>query len=163
MDTMKSIESWKGTGRRAAALSAVTLLLSISAMAELGGTLSTVQADQHRMSATRQVRQSAAYSVHEMRTATNSVIREYVSPQGKVFAVRYEGQFLGEANSLLAGYATPIGTAIKTTRSGLHRGGPVHVSLPGVEYHATGHMRSYVVYAVLTDSVPQGVNLGELQ
>ena len=125
--------------------------------------MSTVQADQHRMSATRQVHQSTAYTVHEIRTTSNSVIREYVSPQGKVFAVSYQGQFLGEANSLLAGYATQIGAAIKTMRSGQHRGGPVHVTLPGVVYHATGHMRSYVVHAYLTDSVPQGVDLGELQ
>jgi len=148
---------------RAAAVGAVTLWLSISAIAELGGTVSTVETDQHRMSATRRVSQAQAYSVHEMRTANNSVIREYVSPQGKVFAVSYQGQFLGEANSLLAGYAQQIGAALKTTRNGQHRGGPVHVTLPGVIYHATGHMRSYVVYAYLTDSVPQGVNLGELQ
>lgn len=139
------------------------LLLASPAMAELGGTLSTVEADQHRMSATRQVHQSAAYSVHEMRTAANSLVREYVTPQGKVFAVRYEGQFLGEANGLLASYAKPIGTAMRAIRNGQHRGGPVHVSLPGVEYHAIGHMRSYIVYAVLTDSLPQGVKMGDLQ
>lgn len=139
------------------------LALSLSAMAELGGTTAGVQADQQRLNATRSVTQTAAYAVHEMHTPNNSVIREFVAPGGKVFAVTYRGQLLGESNALLGSYSAQIAQAAKTVHDGKHRGGPVNLEVQGVVYHATGHMRSYVVRAYLPASVPQGVTVEDLR
>ncbi len=144
-------------------LAGLILSLSVSAMAELGGDVSSVKADQQRMSATRSVSQAQAYSVHEIHTPANSVVREYVSPNGKVFAVSYRGQLLGEGNRLLAGYSEQIAPLVRSVHQGQHRGGPVTISLPGVVYHVTGHMRSYSMHAYLPGNVPQGVAAEELQ
>ncbi len=148
---------------RAFAVPLVLLLLSISAMAELGGTVSSVQADQQRLNASRQVSQKQQYTVHEIRTRTNSVIREFVSTDGKVFAVSYRGQFPGEGNSLLAAYSKQVGMVLATAHNGQHRGGPVNFATPGLVFHVSGHMRSYLMNAYLPDSVPQGVAAEELQ
>jgi hypothetical protein len=109
------------------------------------------------------VSQTPAYAIHEMHTANQGVIREFVSPEGKVFAVAYHGQLLGESNALLGSYAPQIGRALAGSRAGKHRGGPVSVQLPGLVYEASGHMRSYVVHAYVTESVPQGVKVEELR
>jgi hypothetical protein len=148
---------------RVAAVGAVVLLLSLAAVAELGGTESSVQADQQRMNATRRVTQAQAYAIHEIRTPNEGVVREFVSPGGKVFAVTYRGHFLGESNALLGKYADQLAQAVKTVHNGQHRGGPVKVQLPGLVYHASGHMRSYVIHAYLPDGIPQGVTMEELQ
>lgn len=139
------------------------LLLSFSAFAELGGSVASVQADQQRVNGTRSVTQAPAYAVHEIHTANNNVIREFVSPAGQVFAVSYRGHLLGESNGLLGSYASQIAVAMKTVHNGHHRGGPVNLVLPGLVYQATGHMRSYVVHAYLPGNIPQGVKLEELQ
>lgn len=160
---MNLIRHWNRGTARVASAAVLALLLSATAMAELGGNVRSVEADQQRMNATRRVSQSQLYSVHEIHTAANGLVREYVSPQGTVFAVSYHGQFLGEGNQLLAAYAQQIAPAMQSVRKGQHRGGPVTVRLPNVVYHAVGHMRSYTVQAYLPGSVPQGVNLEELQ
>lgn len=159
---MNFIRHWSWGITRATAL-ASCVLLSMSAFAELGGDVRSVQADQQRMNATRHVSATQAYSVHEIRTATSSVVREYVSPSGTVFAISYHGQFLGEGNQLLASYAQQVAPALQSVHKGQHRGGPVTVHLPNVVYHVSGHMRSYTVQAYLPGNVPQGVNLEELQ
>jgi hypothetical protein len=141
----------------------VVLLLSLSAMAELGGTESSIRADQQRLNATRTVTQARAYAVHEIHTPNNSVIREFVAPGGKVFAVTYRGQLVGESNALLGSYSAQIGQAMKTVHNGKHRGGPVNIQLPGIVYQATGHMRAYTVHAYLSHSLPQGVAVEDLR
>jgi hypothetical protein len=157
---MNPKDSWYRASGRAAA---VVLALSLSATAELGGTTAGVQADQQRLNATRSVTQTAAYAVHEIHTPNNSVIREFVAPGGKVFAVSYRGQFVGESNALLGSYSPQIALAMKTVHNGKHRGGPVNIKVQGVVYHATGHLRSYIVRAYVPASVPQGVTVEELR
>ena len=139
------------------------LLLSTCAMAELGGTETSVRADQQRLNGTRSVTQAQAYALHEIRTPENNVIHEYISPDGKVFAVSYTGKMLGESNAILSAYSRQIARAMVAVRNGKHRGGPVNIELPGLVYHATGHMRSYMIRAYLPDSVPQGVTVEALR
>jgi Protein of unknown function (DUF2844) len=160
---MDSIASWYQISFRAAALAFAVLMLSLSAMAELGANVSSVQADQQRMHGVRRVNQIQAYAVHEIRTPNNSVVREFVSTGGKVFAVAYHGNSLGESNGVLGSYAAQLAQAMKTVHGGRHVGGPVDIQLPGMHYHASGHMRSYTVRAYLPDSVPQGVSMEEIR
>lgn len=161
--TMRFFASLNRSCGRIPAVVGTLLALSLGAQAELGGTEASVRSDQQRLRATRNVSQTPAYAIHEMRTANQSVIREFVSSEGKVFAVTYHGQLLGESNALLGSYAPQIGRALAASRGGKHRGGPVSVQLPGFVYEASGHMRSYVIHAYVTDSIPQGVRVEELR
>src|SRR5271155_608861 len=76
-------------GLSALALTAVMLCLSGIATAELGGAVSSVQSDREYFQGTNQVTHAGSYDIHEIKTAAGSSIREYVSPEGKVFAVAW--------------------------------------------------------------------------
>jgi hypothetical protein len=142
---------------------AVLLALCFGAQAELGGTETSVQADQQRLNGTRNVSQMPAYAVHEIHTQNNSVIREFVGSDGKVFAVAYRGETLGDGNALLGSYRNQVAQALMASRGGKHRGGPVSLQLPGLMYEATGHMRAYVIHAYVPASIPRGVRVEELR
>lgn len=141
----------------------MVLLLSLTAMAELGGSVASVRADQQRLNGTRTVKQTQAYAIHEIRTVNNGVIHEFVSPEGKVFAVTYQGRFPGESNGLLGTYATQLAEASKLAQGQKQVGGSVHLQLPGLTYHAMGHMRYFSMTAYVPEGVPKGVALEEIR
>jgi len=92
---------------RIAALAGVllsSLLAPICASAALGGDVVSVKADQQEMRATRAVQANEKYSVHEITTPYGTVVREYVSPDGKVFGVAWRGPFLPDLQQLLGSY-----------------------------------------------------------
>ena len=139
------------------------LTLSLGAMAELGGTTATVEQDRLRVNGTRRLVQAPAYAMHEIRTPNNGIIHEYVSSDGKVFAVTYEGQFPGESNGLLGKYAAQVTQAVAASQGARAAGRSVQVNLPGLRYHALGHLRYFSMRAVVPENVPAGVNVEELQ
>ena len=78
------------------------------AAASLGGDLSSVQTDQVRIQgAVMRVTSSDTFTVHEMRAATGTTIREYVSPSGKVFGVAWDGPTLPDLRQVLGVYFAP--------------------------------------------------------
>ena len=68
----------------------VMLALSLPALAALGGDVTSVQEDKTQMKGTLKTTQAAAFTVHEITAPGNTVIKEYVSPAGKVFAMRVD-------------------------------------------------------------------------
>ena len=157
---MKSVLKWY----RASLLAvAAMLLFPVAALGELGGTVSSVQADQQRLHGALRVSAAQAYALHEIRTASNGVVHEYVSADGKVFAVTYQGQFPGESNELLGAYGGQLAQAMHSAQRQRHVGGSVHIELPGLTYHAAGHMRYFSMRAFVPERVPQGVALEEIR
>jgi hypothetical protein len=139
------------------------LVLSPSAKAELGGNESSVKTDQQKLRGAVRVQHAQSFAVHEIRTENNSVVREFVSPEGKVFAVAYQGASLGESNQVLGSYSVQLAQAIGKVHGGRHVGGPVVVHAGNMVYEASGHMRSYTVRAYVPESMPAGVALEEIR
>ncbi len=158
--SMRAVRGWF---RNRLTVAALLLLLSASAVAELGGNESSVKADQQRLRGSLQVNRGQAYAVHEIRTDSNAVVREYVSTAGKVFGVVYHGPVIGESNQVLGSYSAQLSQAIKAARGGRHIGGPVIVRVGDIVYEASGHLRSYHVRAYFTSGVPQGVATEEIR
>lgn len=156
---MKKSGKWYGL----LAVLGVLMALPLNAMAELGGTIASVDSDRLRVGGTRRVLQAQAYSMHEIRTANNGVIHEYVAPDGKVFAVTYVGQFPGESNGLLGKYSAQVTQAVQARTAGQPIGRAVHVEMPGLRYHAIGHLRYFSMRAVVPENIPAGVNVEEIQ
>src|SRR5580692_3338843 len=77
------------------AVVAITALMgfSLPASASLGGRASTVESDRAQMNASHQVTQHNAYEVHEIQAPGGTVVDEYVSAAGTVFAVSWHGLF----------------------------------------------------------------------
>jgi hypothetical protein len=79
----------------------VMLALSLPALAALGGDVTSVHEDQAQMKGTLKTTQAAAYTVQQITAPGNTVIKEYVSPAGKVFAVTWHGPFIPNMQQLL--------------------------------------------------------------
>jgi hypothetical protein len=148
-------------------LACLTLLAPPSCFAALGGDLNSVLGDQIQFQGSEKVTQMASFEIHEIRpqtgATTGTVIREYVSPAGTVFAVTWQGEWLPNMRQLLGTYFQQFTDAVKqqsTVRPGRK---PLHIARPDFVLHMTGHMRSYSGKAYLPAMLPPGVQPEAIQ
>jgi Protein of unknown function (DUF2844) len=138
----------------------VAAALPPSAAAELGGNVASIAQDQAHMQAKLKVARAGMYTLHEMRAATGTVVREYVSSAGTVFAVAWQGPWIPDMRQLLGPYFEQYSRAAKAPRSG-H--GPLLISEPGLMVQLSGHQRSFAGRALLPQMVPVGVAVESLR
>src|ERR1700680_2875236 len=74
---------------------------ALPGFAALGGTEESVVADQVKFQASRRVVPEHGYRVHEFTRGDGTLIREYVSFDGKVFGVSWKGPTLPDLSQLL--------------------------------------------------------------
>lgn len=114
----------RGESLRRISLSVLLILVlaQAPAWAVLGQTEASVTTDQQRMRSEDRVQEFANYKMHELTTTNGPTVREYVTPQGTVFGVAWQGRFMPNANQLLGTYvnnlqnATPAQTQIRNRR-----------------------------------------------
>jgi hypothetical protein len=96
-----------------AALSILFLLTmgTLPARASLGQSEASVTADQQHMKSEDRVQSFQAYKVHQLTSANGTTVREYISPQGLVFEITWQGRFMPDVNQLLGTYANNLQTA----------------------------------------------------
>ena len=133
------------------------------ALAALGGDVSSVQEDKAQMKGTLKTTENDAYTVHEITAAGNTIVKEYVSPAGKVFAITWHGQFIPNMQQLLGTYFDQYAQAAKEQRESHPGRHPLNIQQSGLVVQSGGHMRSYMGRAYAPDMVPQGVNVDALQ
>jgi len=138
---------------------AAVFVLSGCAFASLGGDLSSVQDDQAHMRAQRRVIQSTAYSIHEMQVDTGTTVREFVSPQGKVFGVSWQGPVRPDLQQVLGSYYQEFVRAAPTRRVR----GPVTIETPNLVIQSGGHMRALTGRAYVPAMVPSTVKTEEIK
>jgi hypothetical protein len=121
--------------------------------AALGGDVSSIQADQAQLKATRTVAMDDGYAVHELLTPAGVVVREYLSPAGIVFAVAWHGPFLPDMRQI---FGTYFERYARKERGGHHR----HLAIdePDFVVYAGGHMRAFWGSAYLPLLVPPGID-----
>jgi hypothetical protein len=138
------------------------LAASVYSFGVLGGDVSSVEADRVHVNATSRVTMRQSYTVHELRSAAGTVVREYASPSGKVFAVAWQGPALPDMKQLLGSHFEEFQKAAKAqNRRGGH--GPLIVQQPGLVLELGGHMRAFVGRAYLPDEVPSDVRHEEIR
>lgn len=132
------------------------LLLAVSspAFASLGGDAASVQADAAHMKGSVRVTQAAAYAVHEIQHSSGAVVREYVSPEGKVFAVSWQGAGQPDMRQMLGTYFEQFQRSAQMKRA---RRAPLMLNESGLVVEMSGHPRHFVGRAYLLDMVPQNV------
>jgi hypothetical protein len=137
----------------------VLLMGAAPARAALGGDPEPAAADEKHTYARMQVVQSPGYTVHELDAGTGTVVREYVGPDGKVFAVSWRGQFRPNLRELLGdSYETYLAAAGKKWGRA-----PVTLSLPGLHIHMSGRQRAFYGRAYLPDRLPAGLTPDEIR
>ena len=109
-----------------------------------------------------QSKQLAGYTLHEMRSATGTTVREYESPSGTVFAVAWKGPFPPNLKQLLGSQFEEYQEAIKNL-SGYAGHGPITIRLPNLVVQLAGHMGDYSGRAYIPDKVPAGTTLESIR
>src|SRR5271166_5667100 len=143
------------------------LLLPFPASAVLGDTAASVLDDQARMKGTLRSVDNRTYVMHEITSSTGTVVREFVSPQGAVFGVAWEGQFPPDLQQLLGPYyeqAQQVQASAQQTDSQQprRRRGPIVIDTPGLVLYETGHARNFRGQAYIPQLVPQGVHASDI-
>lgn len=151
------------SGLRATLFCAVTLVAAMPAFAGLGEDVSSVEADRVHMQASRTTVEAQAYTVHEIQAPTGTVVREYVSPSGKVFAVAWQGPWPPDMRQILSGYFAAYQQAAQAQLNSRPGRMPLHVNQTGFVMHAGGHMRSFAGRAYIPELLPPGVNAEAIQ
>ena len=150
----------------ALALGAVSLLplASRPAHAALGDTVASVEADRASMKGQLRARSEPGYSVQEITTASGTLVREFVSPAGVVFAVSWSGPAMPNLQQTLGTYFAQLQSAVQTQRAQHARSGHNHLDVhePNLILHATGHMRQYFGMAYVPSLMPQNLSVSDL-
>lgn len=135
----------------------LVLFCSPRSFGELGGDVSSVQADQARLSASLRVTREPGYSVHELRSAQGVVVKEFASNSGKIFAISWHGPWPPDLQHLLGSYFEEFQQGIQNRRTA-----HVVVRHPGLVVEMGGHMRDFIGRAFLPEEMPRGVREEEI-
>ncbi len=143
---------------------------ALPAHAELGGRVETIHSDatassQLSVKAAVPVRRLAVsgsgYSAHEFTTAAGTVVREYASDDGVIFAVSWQGPVKPNLRQLLGPHFLPYLQASDAARR--PGTGPVSIDRDDLVVHSGGHPRAFSGHAYLKSLIPAGVTLDALQ
>jgi hypothetical protein len=128
------------------------------AAASLGGDVSTVQADRvHMQGAIIQVTTTGPYTIHEMRAASGTSVREFVSPAGAVFGVAWQGPFMPDLRQVLGTYFDPYLRAAQAAQAKRQGHGPLLIHDPDFIVEQSGHPRAFFGRAYVPQLMPAGV------
>ena len=100
------------------------------------------------------------YSVQQIEAADGTMVREYVSSEGMVFGVTWQGQKLPDLSALLGDYYSRYQAALPAP---VHRRIPVNVHTDGLVVEISGWMRSFYGRAYLPDRMPKTLGAKEIQ
>jgi hypothetical protein len=130
---------------------------ALPGLAALGGSAESVVADQVRFQAKRKMVAMPDYTIHEISREDGGVIREYVTPAGKVFGVSWNGPTIPDLTQLLGSYRAEFrDTLLAQPKSFGRRPAAVHNSELVVE--TGGHMHAFQGRAYLNSMLPAGVS-----
>lgn len=135
---------------------ALLLLFSqcASTHAALGGAPAELGATQAGRTARVMAAGAGSYRMVETTLASGTVIHEYVTQGGVVFAVSWKGPFLPDLRTLLGKhFDTLTREAARRPKAG-HSS--VHVERPDVVIVSGGHMRAYAGQAWVAGEFPAG-------
>jgi Protein of unknown function (DUF2844) len=148
---------------KAAALGAVVLIAALQpqiATATLGQPEITVQTDAAQTHTTiKSSEDRTGYRVHEIQLPSGTVMREFVAPDGNVFAVAWQGPTRPDLRQALGQYFSAFTSAPRTKLSDRRH---VQIQQGDLVVQSGGHMRALSGRAYLVSAVPSGVNIGDL-
>lgn len=138
----------------------VALSAAAPAFATLGGGVASIEADRAKLQGQVQVTTIAGFTVHEITTATGTRVREYLTPDGAVFAFSWRGPFIPDMRQLLGTYYEQYAQAARQARPTGRR--HLSVQSPGLVVESSGHMRAFAGRAWDPALVPQNFSLSNL-
>ena len=126
----------------------------------LGETETSVSADVNILRGQIREEVHPGYRLHQITDASGSVVREYVSPAGKVFGVSWQGPFVPNMQQLLGSYFPYLQQYAQAQTT--HHGGPLIIRKDNFVFSSGGRMRwhqgrAYVPSLLPTNLTPEVV------
>jgi hypothetical protein len=157
-----------GRQGRAKKMAAIGMIFgfSVPAMASLGGNVGSIQADGAHMNANVTRTAGDTYETHQLQSPTGTVVTEYLSSSGTVFAVTWHGPFMPDMQQILGSYFQQYSAALSSQASsqprqyGRH---PLDIRQPGMVVQTGGHMRAHWGRVYIPALTPAGVSPEQLQ
>ena len=140
-------------------MSGVLLFLTLGAAparAVLGEYESSVTLDQQYLRADIRLTTAQGYKFHQITAPSGAMVREYVSPEGKVFGIAWQSPFIPDLQQLLGSYFTQVQQAAQSRTR--RRGGPLVVRASDFVFASGGHMRSFHGSAYVPSLLPRNVS-----
>ena len=154
---------FRSNDMKRAALGVAVLIAALMphvASATLGQPETTVQNDIAQAHASLKSSQDrTAYRVHEIQLPSGTVMREFVAPNGNVFAVTWQGPTRPDLRQALGQYFDAFAAAPRTKFSDRRH---VQIQQGDLVVQSGGHMRALSGRAYLLSAIPSGVNIGDL-
>jgi len=146
-------------------LMAVFALVAASchpARASLGGDRTSIRTDQTHMNARIHVNSAGTYEVHAIQSPGGTVVNEYLSSTGKVFAVAWHGPFMPDLQQILGTYFQQYSSALQAQE---HHFGhwPLNIQQTGLVVQTGGHFRAYSGRAFVPAMLPAGIKAENIQ
>jgi hypothetical protein len=138
----------------------ILILGSIPAWATLGQNEASVSADQQYLRSEDRVQAFQAYKVHQLTTANGTIIREYISPQGLVFGVTWQGHFIPNLQQLLGTYMTQLQQGQRTQ---VVRRRAVTIQTDDFVFSSVGHLRFFRGRVYVPSLLPSNVTVEVVQ
>jgi uncharacterized protein DUF2844 len=135
------------------------VVAALPAAATLGENVNSINSDQARLKASVRIVPKQFYSVHEMQTPSGTAIRQFVSPDGTVFGVAWQG-FAPNLEQLLGNYFQDY---LHAASAPGRRGRGVHIDNGDLVFDSGGHMRYVTGRAFLRSRLPSGVTASDVQ
>jgi hypothetical protein len=105
---------------------------------------------------------NSAYTVHETLLDSSTMVREFATPAGVVFALQWRGPTLPDLNALLGNYFPTFQAVTDEARQLGRRGGPVLMERDGLVVRSNGRMRNFFGDAHAPALIPSGVNIHDV-
>lgn len=129
-----------------------------SVWAGLGEGQASIESDRVRMSARHSVARGQQYAVHELKSPNGSLLQQFVSGNGQVFAVRWNTQYKPDLSTLLGtsfeDYRVVANMAAQ--RGGIQR--QFHHEGSDLVVQSSGHLHVFSGYAYRRSLLPYGLN-----
>lgn len=98
-----------------------------------------------------------AYTVHESARENGTIIKEYATAGGVVFAVQWRGPVLPDLDALLGTYFAAFRAEAQQARAAGRRGSPMVVATDTLVVNSAGRMRNFSGWAYAPGLVPAEV------
>jgi hypothetical protein len=131
------------------------------AFAGLGGDAASVDADVAKMKGQARATPVAGYTMSEITLPSGTVVHEFISAGGKVFAVSWRGMAIPDLSQTLGTYFAEYKAAATATPHASHHN--LTVQQPDLVVRTGGHMRNWYGQAYVLSLLPPNFSLDEIK
>ncbi len=133
---------------------------NLPAWAALGDDVSSVDSDLRVLGGQRRILRNAGYTLHQITAQDGSVVKEFVSPGGRVFGVSWQGHSIPNLQQLLGSYMTEVQQG---QRMQIVRRRAVLIQTDNIVFSSSGHLKSFRGRAYAPSLVPGNVTAEVVQ